>query len=156
MPPRKKKEPRPDGTLVVVPDGMLDEDKVDQAYWLRTDKHLSWDEVAQQLDYANGTSARMAVHQYIQRSAIQVTAKRRQAVLEHELYLYDLYETVLLPRILDGDLKAMETMMKASMNRSKLQGLLDIEHEKEGNRTVVVSVERFAETMREIAEGKVS
>jgi hypothetical protein len=151
VPPRKKKETRPDGAVVVLaPDASL-EDKVDQAYWLRNDRYMSWEEIATTLDYASAASARVAVHQYIQRAAANLTASRRQAVLDHEMAIYDRIETVLTPRMLDGDLKAIETLMKASMNRAKLQGLLDIEHEKDGNRTVVVSVEKFAETMKAIA-----
>jgi len=100
----RKKEPRSDGSLVVVPDEMLDEEKVDQAYWLRSDKGLSWDEIALTLGYSSPVSAKVAVHQYIQRCAVQVTARRRQAVLSHELELFDKIEAVLMPRVLDCDL----------------------------------------------------
>lgn len=151
MPPRKKSEARKDGALVVVPDEMTSDDRVNQAYWLRAQQHASWEDIAQALGYASAESARVSVRQYLERAAAELGDKRRRAALEHELGLLDLYETVLMPRILDGDLKAMELMLKAGLNRAKLSGLLDTDREQSGVRTIVVSAERFAEQMKEIA-----
>jgi hypothetical protein len=152
MPPRKKKEPRPDGSLVAVAEA--DEERAYQAYWLRTEHSLSWAQVAAQMEYPSEDAARVAVRAYLQRAALEVSARRRRQVLEHEVGLFDQIEVVLLPRVLDGDLKAMETLMKASMNRARLQGLLDTNAEKGTTNTVVVTPERFVETMKAVALGQ--
>ena len=149
--PRKKAAPRKDGALVVVPDLINDDERANKAYWVRAEQHLTWDEVALAVGYPSPDAARVSVRSYLERAAIQLGNERRMRALEHELNLYDKIETVLMPRMLDGDLKAIDGIMRASMNRAKLSGLLDMEHEKDGTRTVVVSVERFAETMKEIA-----
>jgi len=154
MPPRKKKETRPDGQLVVVPPDAGDEERARQAYWLRAEKGLSWEEVASQLEYASADSARLTVHGYLQRAALQLGSERRREVLNHELGLFDKIELVLMPRVLDGDLKAIESLMKASMNRAKLMGLLDANGEKNTTKTVVVTSENFVETMRAVALGE--
>lgn len=152
--PRKKAAPRKDGALVVVPDLATDDERANQAYWARNDRHLTWDEVALAVGYPSPDAARVSVRSYLERAALDLGNRRRQQALEHELALYDKIETVLMPRVLDGDLKAIDGIMRASMNRAKLSGLLEVDKEKTGARTVVVSVERFAETMREIAEGR--
>lgn len=157
MPPRKKKEPRPDGVLVVVPEEASEDDRASQAYWLRSEKFQSWDEIATQVGYASGDSARISVHAWLQRAAMERGKARRQAALEHELSLFDQIEVVLLPRVLDGDLKATEALMRAVMNRSKLEGLLETDADRNTQRTVVVTSEQFAETMKSIAlEGRAS
>lgn len=155
MPPRKKKELRPDGVLAVVEEGASEDDRASEAYWLRQDKFQSWEEVAAQVGYASPAAARISVHAWLQRAALERGKRRRQQALEHELSLFDQIELVLLPRVLDGDLKATEALMRAVMNRSKLEGLLETDTDRNTQRTVVVTSENFAKIMQDVALGRV-
>lgn len=82
-------------------------------------QRYSWDTIAEKLGYKNGPTARQAVQRYMERLPMEGVETLRQS----ELASLDIAEATLADRILKGDIKAIEAMLKIKAHRAKLAGL---------------------------------
>lgn len=155
-------EPREDGQLI--PKAVGDAARAEgeeavtyQAYKLRRAGY-SWPVIAQQLGYANANSACVAVRNYLQRAAVELDVEARREALTLELDRLDALLASYYANALAGDIKAAELVLKISVQRSRLHAFEELyaKDQRETTRTIVVPVERgqYAETLREITEGK--
>lgn len=79
----------------------------------------SWDTIAEKLGYKNGSSARMSVQRYTKRLPMESIEELRQS----ELASLDIAEAALADRIRNGDIKAIEAMLKIKHQRARTTGL---------------------------------
>lgn len=82
-------------------------------------QRYSWDTIAEKLGYKNGPTARMAVQRYMERIPAESVEELRQT----ELAGLDAAEVALADRIRQGDIKAIEAMLKIKHHRARLAGL---------------------------------
>lgn len=82
-------------------------------------QRYSWDTIAERLGYKNGATARKTVQRYTERLPMDSIETLRQTELEG----LDLAEQALADRIRNGDIKAIEAMLKIKHHRARLAGL---------------------------------
>jgi len=82
-------------------------------------QRYSWDTIAQTLGYKNGDTARKSIRRYTQRFPMDSIEELRQSELEG----LDIAEVALADRIREGDIKAIEAMLKIKQHRARLAGL---------------------------------
>lgn len=82
-------------------------------------QRYSWDTIAEKLGYKNGPAARMTVQRYTKRLPMESMETLRQT----ELAGLDAAEVALADRIRQGDIKAIEAMLKIKHHRARLTGL---------------------------------
>lgn len=82
-------------------------------------QRYSWDTIAEKLGYKNGPTARMSVQRYMERLPMESVETLRQT----ELQGLDDAEVALADRVRDGDIKAIEAMLKIKHHRARLVGL---------------------------------
>lgn len=82
-------------------------------------QRYSWDTIAEELGYKNGPTARLAVQRYMERIPMEAVETLRQT----ELAGLDIAEVALADRIRNGDIKAIEAMLKIKHHRARLAGL---------------------------------
>ena len=146
MPPRKKREPRADGVVAIVPDVVEDEERPYLAYKLRNQGH-DWPDIARMTGYEDAPHARLSVQAYMQRTAMAQSQERREEVLAMQMdRLNDLYR-IAYAQADQGDLKGVDSCVRIVSQVSKLWGLED-RSEKVTNQTVVVTEGEFAETLK--------
>lgn len=78
-----------------------------------------WDTIAEKLGYKNGPTARMSVQKFMDRIPMESVETLRQSELES----LDIAEVALAERIRNGDIKAIEAMLKIKQHRARLAGL---------------------------------
>jgi len=97
-------------------------DQAYQAYQL----HLSgkdWEEVAKTIGYSSGKSAQVEVRQYITKAAVQMDNAKREEVLTLELSRLDALQAAVWDAAMEGDTKAVDSVLKVMSHRAKLLGL---------------------------------
>ena len=82
-------------------------------------QRYSWDTIARELGYKNGDTARKSIRRYTQ----QLPMEAMEELRIHELQSLDLAEQALADRIRNGDIKAIEAMLKIKHHRARLAGL---------------------------------
>lgn len=82
-------------------------------------QRYSWDTIAEKLGYKSGPIARMAVQRYMERIPVEAVEELRRT----ELAGLDAAEVALADRIRNGDIKAIEAMLKIKHHRARLAGL---------------------------------
>ena len=92
--------------------------RVAKAAEMRVQRY-SWDTIAERLGYKNGATARKSVQRYTERFPMEAVEDLRA----HELQSLDLAEQALAERIRNGDIKAIEAMLKIKHHRARLAGL---------------------------------
>jgi hypothetical protein len=98
------------------------QDNAYQAY----QQHLAgkdWEEVAKKLGYANGKTAQVEVRQYITRAAVQMDMAKREEVLHLEMARLDALQNALWDDAMEGDTKAVDSVLRVMGHRAKLLGL---------------------------------
>jgi hypothetical protein len=98
------------------------QDNAYQAYQM----HLGgkdWEEVAKVLGYANGKTAQVEVRQYITRAAVQMDMAKREEVLGIEMARLDALQSAVWDAAMDGDTKAVDSVLRVMAHRAKLLGL---------------------------------
>jgi len=98
------------------------QDNAYQAYQL----HLGgkdWEDVAIRLGYANGKTAQVEVRQYITRAAVQMDTAKREEVLYLEMARLDALQSALWDDAMEGDTKAVDSILRVMGHRAKLLGL---------------------------------
>ena len=152
MPPRKKREPRADGVVALVPEVIEDDERPYLAYQLRNQGN-DWPAVARLLGYASADQARLTVQTYMQRTAMSQSRERREEVLMMQMdRLDDLYRLA-YAQASEGDLKGVDSCVRIVGQVSKLWGLED-KSEKVTNQTVVVTEGEFAEVLKAHVQGR--
>jgi len=137
-------EPRKDGLALV------SGDKAYQAYQLHL-QGSDWEQVATHLGYKNGRVAQVEVRQYITRAATQMDAQRKEEVLGVEMARLDALQSAVWPAAMEGDTKAVDSVLRVMGHRSKLLGLeLIAQGGPVTNNTVVVAgnSEEFIRSLR--------
>lgn len=117
MSPSEPSETREDG-LVLYGSG----DKAYQAYRLSLEGQ-DWDTIAVRLGYKNAQSARVEVRQYITKAATQMDLARKEEVLDIEMRRLDALQAAIWPAAMEGDTKAVDSVLRVMGHRSKLLGL---------------------------------
>jgi hypothetical protein len=138
--------------LVPVPTWHTDEERHYAAHQERL-KGKDWAEVARLCGYANEDSARIAVRAYLQRAADSLADEHRTEALQAEISRLNTLQAAVWDQALNGDLKAVDTVVRVISTRAKLMGL-DREGEKVTNNTVVVTEKDFVAIMQAHAEGR--
>lgn len=144
---------REDGQLVIA--GSSLEDKAYAAYQLRQ-SGKPWDVVAKTVGYGSGKSAEVEVRQYITKAAIQMDNSRKEEVLGLELDRLDTLQSAVWDQAMDGDTKAVDSVLRIMTHRAKLLGL-ELIAQGQGtvtNNTVVVTgnSEEFIRSLKLVDE----
>jgi hypothetical protein len=81
----------------------------------------TWDEIAKALDYGSGPSAHMTVKRELTKA--EVTQTSRSEALALELERLDMLQLVVWRQARQGDLKAIDTVLRIMNQRAKYYGL---------------------------------
>ena len=98
------------------------QDNAYQAYQLHL-QGKDWEQVARTLGYANGKTAQVEVRQYITRAAVQMDMAKREEVLGIEMARLDALQDAVWDDAMEGDTKAVDSVLKVMAHRAKLLGL---------------------------------
>jgi hypothetical protein len=121
------------------------------AYELRRDG-AKWDDVASEVGYENGQTARLMVSRTLKRAALDLSQERLDEMLAQELEDLGLLQEAAWPAAMMGDPKAIDSVLKVKDRVHRLLGF-DKRDEKITNQTLIVSADRYVETLQEaIAE----
>jgi hypothetical protein len=145
MSPSEPAEAREDG-LVLYGGG----DKAYQAYRLSLEGQ-DWDQIARTLGYKTGRVAQVEVRQYITRAATQQDIARKEEVLDIEMRRLDALQAAVWPAAMEGDTKAVDSVLRVMGHRAKLLGLeLIAQGGNVTNNTVVVAgnTEEFIRSLK--------
>lgn len=161
--PRKKAEPkaevavpevRPDGqVLESVPTWSTEEDRAYAAHKLRQ-QGKDWAQVARLTGYANPDTARMVVRSYLQKAAVELAVEHRQEMLQTEIARLDTLQAAIWDQAIEGDVKAVDSVIRIINARAKLLGIDQQSGDKVTNNTVVVSEKDFVKIMQAHAMGE--
>jgi hypothetical protein len=132
----RKTKRREDGVAIV---GTV-QDRAYQAYMM----HMAgkpWEEVAAEHGYASVMSAQVEVRQYVTRAAVQMDNAKREEVLGLEMARLDALQNAVWDDAMDGNTKAVDTVLRVMSHRAKLLGLELIVQDagKVTNNTIVVT-----------------
>lgn len=81
---------------------------------------LPWRQVAEQAGYTDAKVAQTCVRQYLQRAAIEKGEAARREALELELARLDALQEAVWPTAMNGDTRAVDTVLKIMNSRAKL------------------------------------
>jgi hypothetical protein len=132
-------------------------DKAYQAYRMNLEGQ-DWDSIARTLGYKTGRSAQVEVREYITKAAVQMDMARREEVLDIEMRRLDALQAAVWPSAMDGDTKAVDSVLRVMGHRAKLLGL-ELVAQTQGavtNNTVVVTgdTQEFIRSLR-LVDGNV-
>lgn len=82
----------------------------------------SWHAIATELHYASAKVAQMAVHAYLEKSAVDQGLERRREAFALELARLDKLQAAVWDYALNGDLRAIVVVLKISAQRTALWG----------------------------------
>lgn len=88
----------------------------------------SWDEVAEALGYVSGSTANASVKKGMDREVVRQTAME---LIELELQRLDMLQLVVWRRARQGDLKAIDSVLRIMAQRAKYMGLDQRQYEDE-------------------------
>lgn len=150
MSPSEPAEAREDG-LVLYGGG----DKAYQAYRMSLEGQ-DWDSIARSLGYKTGRVAQVEVRQYISKASAGQALARKEEVLDIEMRRLDALQAAVWPAAMDGDTKAVDSVLRVMGHRSKLLGLELVSQGGVTNNTVVVAgnTEEFIRSLK-LVDGNV-
>jgi hypothetical protein len=114
-----RSESRKDGLAIR---GTVIDDSAYEAYQL----HIAgkdWETVAKTTGYANAKTAQVDVRRYIQRAAALMDLSKKEEVIGVELSRLDALQDAVWGAAMEGDTKAVDSVLKVMTHRSKLLGL---------------------------------
>jgi hypothetical protein len=107
----------------VLPDELELEHEINRPKWWYAQQlrlaGASWDEIAKALGYQSGPTA----HQTVKRHTAQLAKQSAQELMELDLERLDQLQIVVWRSARQGDLKAIETVLKIMATRAKYLGL---------------------------------
>lgn len=84
---------------------------------------MSWPEIAEKVDYANGPTARVQVRAYLTRAAGEMEVARKAEILETEMARLDALQSAAWPDAMLGDVKSIGAVLAVMKHRATLLGL---------------------------------
>jgi hypothetical protein len=132
--------------LDVRPDG----ERAKEAY----QRHLhgwTWDEIAQDMGYSSGDSARITVRHALEKAALQLSTEILDEMLQTELDTLALLQKGLMPAATLGDTKSVDSVLRVMGTRHKLLGF-DKREERVTNQTLVVTSDNFIDMLKQGVE----
>lgn len=110
---------RKDGAPMV---GTIIDDAGYRAYKMRLGG-ADWEKVAKATGYASPRGAQVGVRQYITKAAVEMDQLRREEVVNLEMERLDALQDAIWDQAMDGDTKAVDSVLRVMGQRAKLLGL---------------------------------
>lgn len=129
-----------------------DGERAKEAYF----RHLggeTWDEIALEMGYASGDSARVTVRQTLQKAALNLGQDILDEILQTELDSLAMLQKGLWPNAVAGDTRSVDSVLRVMDKRHKLLGF-DKREEKVTNQTLVVTSDNFIDVLKRAVEDR--
>jgi len=131
-------------------------EKAREAHRMRLEG-LSWIEVADAVGYANRQVAQTEVRAMLQRAALELSVEEKLERLSLEVERLDSLQSAVWPQAMNGDTKAVDSVVRIINTRAKLLGL-EMLHEQKGsttNTTVIITgtPEERAQMIKKFVQG---
>ena len=137
---------------LVVPKQLSIQRRAEEAYRLRC-KGSTWEEVARACHFRNGNVAASEVRIMLTKMQVRMDNESRVEILNMEMDRLDSLQAAVWDQAMDGDYKAVDTVLKVMNHRAKLLGLDEAQPTNVTNTTILVSRddERFVTQLKMIA-----
>ena len=141
---------RKDGTFAVS-ENATTEERIAFAHNMRL-AGKQWEDIASICGYSSSVSARLAVRSWMQKSATELEQVTRSEHLVMELDRLDALQDAVWDSAMDGDKKAMDSVIRIIALRARILGLDNITSEVNTSvQTIVVSQDQYVERLKTIA-----